>query len=99
MRHFTLKFVIANNIPFYGRPKSRGSVKLRSNIPSDLPVINLNYLKEQEDADVLASGLGVIDKMIDTEVFKRHQMDHLVDTFNCGQHKPKTKAYRECFAR
>ena len=38
------------------RPKSRGSIQLRSKNPKDHPIITLNYLKEKEDLDLMVKG-------------------------------------------
>jgi choline dehydrogenase len=44
-------------VPVIAQPKSRGTVRLRSNDPTDPPVISMNYLSAPEDVDVLVSGL------------------------------------------
>lgn len=41
------------------RPKSRGSLRLRSREPGAPPLIRANYLSEERDLDVLVLGLGV----------------------------------------
>jgi choline dehydrogenase len=40
------------------KPRSRGSVRLRSGAPSDPPRIDLGYLSERADVDRLVEGLG-----------------------------------------
>ena len=81
------------------RPKSRGTVRLRSKNPSELPLININYLSEQDDVNTLAESLATLDQIIETNAFKKYQMSPVKDTYNCGQHTMKTQAYRECYVR
>ena len=38
------------------KPKSRGSVKLKSNNPEDMPIIELNLLKHQDDLKMMIEG-------------------------------------------
>ena len=38
------------------KPKSRGSVKLKSNNPEDMPIINLNLLKHKDDMAMMVAG-------------------------------------------
>ena len=38
------------------KPKSRGSVKLKSNNPEDMPIIELNLLKHQDDLKMMVEG-------------------------------------------
>ncbi|GAB6027503.1 hypothetical protein CHUAL_001755 [Chamberlinius hualienensis] len=44
-------------IPFVMRPKSRGKVELQSDIPTDEPLIDLNFLNETSDVDTLLEGV------------------------------------------
>jgi len=46
------------------KPRSRGSVKLRSTAPSDPPRIELGYLSEDADADRLAEGLARVEALV-----------------------------------
>lgn len=39
------------------RPLSRGHVRLKSNNPNDVPLVNANYLDAQEDLEVLIEGV------------------------------------------
>lgn len=43
-------------LPCLTRPESRGFISLRSNDPFDYPVIQTNYLKHQEDIELLIRG-------------------------------------------
>lgn len=44
-------------LPVILRPKSRGSVTLKSSDPSDAPVIDPNFLAVKEDIDVATKGI------------------------------------------
>lgn len=57
------------------KPKSRGNVKLRSNDPHDLPVINAGYLEDEEDVETLLRGLKFYRSLLDTESFKLHDVE------------------------
>lgn len=44
-------------MPLIARPKSRGSIALRSRDPLDDPLIDTNFLAHPDDAAVLVRGL------------------------------------------
>ncbi|KIJ29304.1 GMC oxidoreductase [Sphaerobolus stellatus SS14] len=51
------------------RPQSKGSIKLRSNISSDPPVVDPQYLSTANDVQVLVRGLKLILRLIHAEPF------------------------------
>mmetsp|Transcript_31661 Transcript_31661/g.54001 ORF Transcript_31661/g.54001 Transcript_31661/m.54001 type:complete len:249 (-) Transcript_31661:154-900(-) len=51
------------------KPMSIGSVKIRSNNPSDLPLIDSAFLKEKEDMDALRKGVALAKKLTTTAPF------------------------------
>lgn len=44
--------------PVLLHPRSKGTIRLRSNNPEDPPLINPNYLAEDVDIKILAEGLN-----------------------------------------
>jgi len=53
------------------RPKSRGSVRLRSSNPYDKPVLNAGYFSHPEDIKVLVEGIKFGRSLVDTKAFSR----------------------------
>jgi len=58
-------------IPMLLRPKSRGSVKLRSSNPYDKPIFNAGYFTHPEDIQVLVEGVKIALAMAQTQAFTR----------------------------
>ena len=79
--------------PFHGvschtcilRPKSRGWVRLASNNPLDQPLINPNFLAEDDDVSTLLKGIRLTQKIMESDAMKRyaqvetHPVSHLSD--------------------
>jgi len=86
-------------MPTLLRPKSRGSITLKSRDPFDLPIINPNYLDHNDDVETLIAGLQLLEKLTDTETFKKYQMELLPDAYNCPGLKTNSKEYYECTIR
>jgi choline dehydrogenase len=61
-RRFTL-------LPTLLHPKSRGSVRLRSNDPFDAPRIHPNYLDQEDDVQVLMNGVRIVRQIVASSVF------------------------------
>lgn len=51
------------------RPKSRGSVKLASHRPEDAPLIDPNFLADEDDLEVLAKGLQHSLDILESDAF------------------------------
>lgn len=80
------------------RPKSRGYLKLRSKDPHDSPIINPNYLDEEEDIETLLRGLKLYRKLLDTESFKLHEIEeHRFDIPECDKFEYATDEYWRCY--
>eukprot|EP00090_Calanus_glacialis_P024475 TRINITY_DN3801_c0_g1_i1.p1 TRINITY_DN3801_c0_g1~~TRINITY_DN3801_c0_g1_i1.p1 ORF type:complete len:650 (-),score=121.07 TRINITY_DN3801_c0_g1_i1:510-2459(-) len=58
-------------IPMLLRPKSRGSVMLRSSNPYDKPIFNAGYFTHPEDIQVLVEGVKIALAMAQTKAFTR----------------------------
>ncbi|MEM9642535.1 MAG: GMC family oxidoreductase N-terminal domain-containing protein [Pseudomonadota bacterium] len=52
------------------RPRSRGSVRLRSNDPSDMPLIDPNYLDDPFDREMSIRGLKLVQKILAQDALK-----------------------------
>ncbi len=55
------------------RPKSRGTVSLQSSDPSAAPMIDPNFLAEQEDLDTLVKGFKIMQKVLDAPAFDHYR--------------------------
>ena len=76
------------------RPKSRGSVGLRSADPRDLPVIDPNYLADPEDVRISAEGVK-----ISQEIFSQHSLQKYIKTLRYPDHNVRTTADYIAYAR
>ncbi|KJE92115.1 hypothetical protein CAOG_03138 [Capsaspora owczarzaki ATCC 30864] len=72
-------FIIA---PTLLHPKSRGTIKLASNDPLAYPIIDPNYLAEEEDVETLARGVALAYKLVTTTNAYRGLAFHTLDLFN-----------------
>ena len=73
--------------PVLSRPKSKGSIKLRSSDPMDHPIIEANYLRDKFDLDTLASSLEFLHNLVETKAFKEAGIE-LFDPFPpCAHNK------------
>ena len=59
-------------LPTLLRPKSRGFVSLRSNNPTDAPLVQPNFLKEKEDLDILVKGVKLAMEIFKQSAFKKY---------------------------
>ncbi|MCK7597535.1 choline dehydrogenase [Microbulbifer sp. CAU 1566] len=57
------------------RPLSRGNVRLRSADPTDLPLVDANYLDEQEDLEVLIEGVEQAREIIEQPALQQYHKD------------------------
>lgn len=88
-------------MPQLARPKSRGSVTLRSANPADAPVVDVNVFSHPDDMKLLVKGMK---KAI--EVTKMAALKDALDVTMpthlltpCRHHGRFSDAYWECYAR
>ncbi|XP_035709908.1 oxygen-dependent choline dehydrogenase-like [Folsomia candida] len=90
-----------------GRPKSRGTIRLRSANPLDKPVVDLNYYSHPDDMKEMISGkiyfhTNVRDYKLleETEAFGKYNATLIPNHFpGCESHTLRTDEYYECFLR
>ena len=59
-------------LPTLLHPKSRGTVSLSSSNPSEAPIIQPNFLKEQQDLDQLVKGGKIVFKIMEEKALKKY---------------------------
>lgn len=81
-------------------PGSRGSIQLRSSNPFDSPKINANYLDDQEDVNTIVRGIRLMQKFMNTEIFKDHEAEEVkVQIDGCSKLAYDSDEYWECYTR
>ena len=86
-------------LPTLVRPKSRGSIKLRSSDPFDHPIIEPNYLSDQGDVDTLVAGLELAHQLVQTEALRGAGAQLWEPDPLCGHTAFLTDTYWECYVR
>ena len=76
------------------RPRSRGTVRLRSSSPSDLPLVDPNFLAEPEDLSTSMEGVR-----ISIEVFAQHSLRKFVKRLHLPDEDSLDRVDLEEFAR
>ncbi|XP_076748534.1 glucose dehydrogenase [FAD, quinone] [Xylocopa sonorina] len=91
---------LINAFPILLKPKSRGSIQLRSVDPAEPVKIYTNYFKEMEDLRTLIKFADHLKSLLSTETMKRHGMRLLhFDIPQCRHTKPDSEEYWECNIR
>ncbi|XP_052776662.1 glucose dehydrogenase [FAD, quinone]-like [Mya arenaria] len=82
------------------RPKSRGSIKLRSADPFDYPLIHANYYSNYEDIKTVLGGIRIWEKLMETDTFREIGVDTSKTKVSfCSQFEYRSDAYWECYIR
>ena len=77
------------------RPKSRGFVKLRSNNVNDNPIIQFNYLKEEEDLIQMRDSVKIANKIFSQNSLSSYLGDQLRPGLNCKTDEQLDQIIRE----
>jgi len=87
-------------MPLLLRPKSRGTIRLRSSNPFHHPIINANYFSDPMDIAILVEGAKLAIKVSEAKVFKQFGSKlHRIKLPGCKHLKFGTDAYWECHIR
>ncbi len=76
------------------RPKSRGTVRLRSSKPEDLPIVDPNFLAEEDDLKTSVEGVK-----ISHEIFSQHSLQKHIRQIRFPDDAVKTQKQYEDYAR
>lgn len=88
-----------NMIPFVARPKSRGSVRLRSTDPEDPPVVTSGYYTHPDDVKVIVEGLKFVHNLTKTKAFAEIGGSVWKEVMpGCEAHEQYSDAYWACLA-
>ncbi len=81
-------------------PKSRGSVKLKSDSIHDPPLIDPGYLTHPDDLKTLIAGAKFVRSIVDTEAARDHGLTLAgPDKFSCPNLESDSDAYWDCYVR
>lgn len=76
------------------RPKSRGTVRLRSSNPSDTPIVDPNFLAEPDDLKTSVEGVR-----ISRDIFAQHSLKKYVRAIRFPDASVKSQSEYEAYAR
>ena len=85
--------------PVLSRPKSRGSIRLRSSDPFVHPIIQPNYLTDQRDVDTLVAGLKLSHQLLETKAFKDAGTKLWSPYPSCSHLQHQSDDYWQCYVR
>lgn len=79
-------------------PKSKGDLNLKSTSPHDPPIINANYLTENEDIEVLLRAMKYMMNLEQTQAFRHKQAELLhIPIEECDQNEYQSEEYWRCY--
>lgn len=82
-------------------PKSAGEIRLRSADPFDHPIIDANYLSDEDDLKTLVRGIRLTHEFMKTKTFREHNVEEVkMDIPECNAiNDHSTDEYYECIVR
>lgn len=81
-------------------PKSKGTVRLKSSDPFEYPLIDANFLGDEEDMETNYQGIQTMLKLAKTKPFKAINVTLALDQFpGCNHTQAFTKEFWYCFLR
>merc|ERR1712141_577773 len=83
-------------LPSLMRPKSRGTIRLKSKNPMDHPIIDPHYLEDPQDLKTLIESLKVTKKIGESKHFKKAKLIPKECPICNQEHKPWSDEYYKC---
>lgn len=82
------------------RPRSKGTVRLRSRDPFDYPVIDPQFLTEETDIKKFIAGIRIWEKIMETQTMRSLGVRiEQMKLSSCSQHQFRSDDYWDCFVR
>ncbi|XP_014477968.1 PREDICTED: glucose dehydrogenase [FAD, quinone]-like [Dinoponera quadriceps] len=86
--------------PVLLHPKSSGELRLKSNDPSDEPLIDPKYLSDEDDIETLIEGLYFVKKLLETNALRAYGASLNKNPFpGCENEVFDTKEYWRCYVQ
>ena len=87
-------------LPTINRPKSRGSIKLRSGDYKDDPRITLNYLDHPDDTKLFVEGYKFVKSMEQTKTFQEYGLERVnYPSESCDKFEMDSEDYMKCYVK
>lgn len=87
-------------LPIVLHPKSKGIVRLSSNNPSDLPLVDPKYFSDEDDVDTILRGIDIIKKLLGTKSMNDLGASLNMNPFpGCESHTFDSRDYWVCYVR
>ncbi|KAL5273295.1 hypothetical protein ACFFRR_000204 [Megaselia abdita] len=91
-------FDVINTLVLTLRPKSKGSVQLRSSDYRKPPFIYPNFFDHEYDRETLLQGMKIQASFEESEAFKKAGVE-IINLGICGEHEYKSDNYWRCYMR